>query len=139
MTAPRRRDRMAEFVRQEVAKILLAQMRDPRLEGVVVTRADVSDDIQHAKIFVRVIGTEGKARAALKALQGAAGKIQGELGSQLQTRYTPRLQFLIDEDVEKERRMSELFRQVEAELGESAPPAAGPEAGDAEGPGPEAT
>jgi ribosome-binding factor A len=96
-------------------------MQDPRLKKVVVTRAEVSDDIQHARIFVRVIGTEADARTAMRALATAAGKIQAEVGSRMQTRYTPRLAFFIDENVDRERHMNALFEQVEKELGE--PPA----------------
>lgn len=122
MSAPRRRDRLSEFIRQEVATILLTEMLDPRLKKVVVIRAEVSDDIQHARIFVRVIGTEADARTAMRALATAAGKIQAEVGQRMQTRYTPRLTFLIDENVDRERHMSALFDQVEKELGGRAPP-----------------
>ncbi len=121
MSAPRRKDRLSEFIRQEVATLLLTEMQDPRLKKVVVTRAEVSDDIQHARIFVRVIGTEADARTAMRALTAAAGKIQSEVGSRMQTRYTPRMTFLIDENVERERHMSALFEQVEKELGERPP------------------
>ena len=132
MSAPRRRDRLSEFIRQEVATILLTEMLDPRLKKVVVTRAEVSDDIQHARIFVRVIGTEADARTAMRALVTAAGKIQAEVGARMQTRYTPRLTFLIDENVERERHMSALFAQVEKELGDQPPP----DDGEQEAPGP---
>ena len=134
MSAPRRRDRLSEFIRQEVATILLTQMQDPRLKKVVVTRAEVSDDIQHARIFVRVIGTEADARTAMRALATAAGKIQAEVGSRMQTRYTPRLTFLIDENVERERHMNALFEQVEKDLGEKQVP----DDGGQEPPGPTA-
>ena len=132
MSAPRRRDRLSEFIRQEVATILLTEMLDPRLKKVVVTRAEVSDDIQHARIFVLVIGTEADARTAMRALVTAAGKIQAEVGARMQTRYTPRLTFLIDENVERERHMSALFAQVEKELGDQPPP----DDGEQEAPGP---
>ncbi len=115
MSSPRRRDRLSEFVRQEVASILLTEMTDPRLKGVTVTRAEVSDDIQHAKIYIRVFGTEGKGRSALTALKNASGKIRAEVGKRLQTRYNPYLQFFIDESVDKERHLLSLFQQIEKE------------------------
>lgn len=123
MSAPRRRDRLSEFLRQEVAQIVLLELSDPRLEGVTVTRAEVSDDIQQAKVFLRVLGGEGRARAALHALDGAAGKIRGMVGKRMQTRYTPRIAFLIDEAVDRERRMNTLLDQVQREFREPDPDA----------------
>ncbi len=116
MSAPRRRDRLSEFIRQEVAQIILAELADPRLEKVAVTRAVVSDDVQQARVYVRVIGTEADSRTALRALKGAAGKIRSEVGRRLQTRYTPQLAFYLDEAVDQERRMHALLEQVEQEL-----------------------
>ena len=121
-------------MRQEVASILLTEMTDPRLKNVTVTRAEVSDDIQHASIYIRVLGTAGAGRAALMALKNASGKIRSEVGKRLQTRYNPYLLFFIDEAVDKERRMLELFQTIQKERpapvdGEEE---AGPAAGDGE-------
>ncbi len=98
--------------------ILLKRMSDPRLTGVTVTRAEVSDDIQHAKIYVRVLGTEGHVRAALMALKQAAGFIRSEVGENLQTRYNPHLQFFVDDYVDKEKRLHDLFRKLGEEKAE---------------------
>ena len=92
--------------------ILLKKMSDPRLTGLTVTRAEVSDDIQHAKIYVRVLGTEGHVRSALMALKQAAGFIRSEVGEQLQTRYNPYLQFFLDESIDQEKRLHDLFRKL---------------------------
>ena len=121
MSAPRRRDRLSEFIRQETAKILLTEMEDPRLKKVCVTRAEVSDDIQNARIYVRVIGTAADQRTAMRALEHATGMIQSEVAHRMETRYTPRLKFFLDEEVEKERRLFQLLDKVSEERGESEP------------------
>ena len=33
-------------------------MHDPRVKRVTVTRAEVSGDLQHAKVYVSIMGTE---------------------------------------------------------------------------------
>ena len=121
MPAARRKDRLSEFIRQETAKILLTEMEDPRLKKVCVTRAEVSDDIQNAKVYVRVIGTSADQRTAMRALEKATGMIQSQVASRMETRYTPHIRFFLDEDVEKERRLLQLFRKVEEERGEHEP------------------
>ena len=121
MAAPRRRDRLSEFLRKEVAQIVLVELADPRLEGVAVTRAEVSDDIQNARVYVRVMGTAADQRTAMRALEHATGMIQSEVASRMETRYTPRLKFFLDEEVEKERRLFQLLDKVNEERGESEP------------------
>ena len=96
-------------------------MEDPRLKKVCVTRAEVSDDIQNARIYVRVIGTAADQRTAMRALEHATGMIQSEVAHRMETRYTPRLKFFLDEKVEEERRIFELLDKVEKERGEHEP------------------
>ena len=98
MPPARRKDRLSEFIRQEAAKILLSEVEDPRLKKICVTRAEVSDDIQNAKVYVRVIGTAADQRTAMRALEHATGMIQSEIAHRMETRYTPRITFYIDED-----------------------------------------
>ena len=45
----------------EVAsETILFEMQDPRVKNVTVTRAEVAADLQHAKVFVSVMGTAGE-------------------------------------------------------------------------------
>ena len=121
MPGARRKDRLSEFIRQETAKILLTEVEDPRLKKVCVTRAEVSDDIQNAKVYVRVIGTAADQRTAMRALEHATGMIQSEVASRMETRYTPRIRFYLDEKVEEERRIFDLLHKIEQERGEKEP------------------
>ena len=121
MPAARRKDRLSEFIRQETAKILLTEMEDPRLKKVCVTRAEVSDDIQHAKVYVRAIGSAAAQRTAMRALEHATGMIQSKVAERMETRYTPRIKFYIDEKVEEERRLFALLDRIGKERGEHEP------------------
>ena len=52
--------RVAEVVREVAAETILFDMRDRRVKMVTVTRAEVSGDLQHAKVYVSVMGSERK-------------------------------------------------------------------------------
>ena len=56
MKAPRLA-RVAEVVREVASETILFELRDPRVKLVTVTRAEVSGDLQHAKVYVSVMGT----------------------------------------------------------------------------------
>jgi len=119
--------RVAEAVREVASETILFELRDPRIKGVTVTRAEVSGDLQHAKIFVSVMGTPKEQQLCLHGLQHARGFLQSKLANRLQTRFTPAVQFVLDEGVKKS---IEITRLINEALAQSAPPV---EAGSADG------
>src|ERR1051326_6417627 len=93
--------RVAEVIREVASETILFQLRDPRVKGVTVTRTEVSADLQHAKVFVSIMGTPQEQSLCMHGLQHAAGFVQSKLASRLKTRFTPVLTFVLDEGVKK--------------------------------------
>jgi ribosome-binding factor A len=93
-----------------------------------VTRAEVSGDLQHAKIYVSIMGSKKEQELTMHGLRHATGFVQSKLANRLQTRFTPAIQFVLDEGVKKSIEMTRLINEA---LGQSAPVAG--EAADAAG------
>jgi ribosome-binding factor A len=121
--------RVAEAIREVASQTILFELRDPRIKNVTVTRAEVSGDLQHAKVFVSVMGTNKEQELCLHGLRHAAGFVQSKLANRLQTRFTPQVQFVLDQGVKKS---IEITRLINEALGQSAPAGAGEEAPDVE-------
>jgi ribosome-binding factor A len=115
--------RVAEAVREVASETILFELRDPRVKLVTVTRTEVSGDLQHAKVYVSIMGTEKEQQLTLRGLRHAAGFIQSKLARRLQTRFTPVLHFVLDQGVKHSIEMTRLINEA---LAESAPPPAGP-------------
>src|SRR5829696_7539210 len=94
-----RLERVAEVVRETAASTILLNVRDPRVKFTTVTRAEVSADLQHAKVYVSVMGSERDQNLTLHGLRSAAGFIQSRLGDRMRTRFIPVLEFVIDEGI----------------------------------------
>lgn len=109
--------RVAEAVREVASETILFELRDPRVKGVTVTRAEVSGDLQHAKVFVSVMGTEREQQLCMHGLRHAAGFVQAKLASRLKTRFTPALQFVLDQGVKKSIEMTRLINEALAQSG----------------------
>jgi ribosome-binding factor A len=109
--------RVAEAIREVASETILFELRDPRVKGVTVTRAEVSGDLQHAKVYVSLMGTEKEQELTMHGLRHATGFIQAKLAARLQTRFTPQLKFAIDEGVKKS---IEVTRLINEALGQSA-------------------
>src|SRR5207249_7123408 len=82
------------------------------IKGGTVTRAEVSGDLQHAKVFVSVMGEPKEQELCLHGLRHAAGFVQSKLASRLQTRFTPVIQFVLDQGVKKSIEMTRLINEA---------------------------
>lgn len=121
--------RVSEVVREVAAETILFEVKDPRVKNVTVTRAEVSADLQHAKVYVSIMGSDREQNTAMYGLENAAGFVQAKLAKRLTTRYVPHVTFVKDEGVKKSIEISRLIREA---LGPSAEDAK-PESADAEG------
>jgi ribosome-binding factor A len=116
----RRTQKAAQAIREVVSMAILADLKDPRIRDVTVTSVDVSPDMRQAKIHVSVMGDETRQQLSLRGLQNAAGFLQTKVAKRIDTRYTPRLAFVLDLGVKKSIEISQILQSV-------LPPASEPE------------
>ena len=103
--------RIAEVIREVAAETILFKMQDPRIRGVTVTRVEVPSDLQTAKIYVSVMGSESDATQALYGLNGSAGYVQRHLADRLKLRYTPALSFHLDKGLKNSQAVRKLLQE----------------------------
>lgn len=108
----RRLLKVAEAIREIVSMAIIAELKDPRIRDVTVTHAEVSPDLRHAKIHVSIMGDETRQQLSLRGLQSAAGFLQSKIASEIDTRYTPRLTFVLDQGIKKSIEIAQLLKQV---------------------------
>ena len=108
--------RVSEVVREVAASTILFNIKDPRVKGVTVTRAEVSADLQHAKIYVSVMGTQAEQKLTMHGLKSAAGYVQTQIAERLTTRYVPHVTFMLDDGVKKSIEISKLIREEREQL-----------------------
>lgn len=108
--------RVNEVIRETAANAILFEIKDPRVKNVTVTRAEVSGDLQHAKVFVSVMGSERDQQLTMHGLKSAAGFIQTKVASQLTSRYVPHITFVIDEGVKKSVEIARMIREENERL-----------------------
>jgi ribosome-binding factor A len=108
----RRLLKAAEAIREVVSMAILTELRDPRIRDVTVTFVDVSADMRQAKVHVSVMGDETKQQLSLKGLRNAAGFLQQKVGQRIDTRYTPRILFVLDQGVKRSLEVSRILKEV---------------------------
>ena len=112
----RRIDRIEEQVRIELSEIIEREIQDPRIGLVTITHVKVSPDLQHARIFVSVLGDAEQRKRTVQGLRSAASYARRSLSKRLHhLRRIPELIFEYDEGLEKGIRIDELLEQIKHE------------------------
>lgn len=101
-----RTDRVADFLKQELAQQIKFEVNDPRLGMININDVEVSRDLSHAKVFFTVVGSspdlavnEAEGKKAAEVLNRAAGFLRKQLSAGNTMRTTPQLHFFYDKSV----------------------------------------
>lgn len=116
--SPKRAVRVADRLREELTTILAREVRDPRLENVMVTRVEMPDDLSFARVLVRtIVPVEDLAskKQVLSGLVSAAGRLRKSLAGRIGLRRTPELRFYWDDGFDASERIGQLLAEIEEE------------------------
>lgn len=117
MANSRRVERVASLIKREVSQMLMVGIKDDRVGAgmVSITDVEVSGDLQHAKIFVSIYGTDEARVETMAGLKAATGFVRSELGQRIRLRRTPEILFKEDRSVERGTRVLSLINQLSRE------------------------
>ena len=102
----------AQAVREVVGMAIIADLKDPRIKDATVTMVEVSPDMRQAKVHVSVMGDETKQNLCIKGLQSSAGYLQSKIGNRIDTRYTPKIQFVLDRGIKNAMTVARILEEV---------------------------
>ena len=97
--ASNRIGRINDEIRRELSDILRT-VKDPRVSQsmLTITHVDTTSDLRYARIYLTALGRTGE-KDLMRGLKSASGYLRRELGSRLNLRYTPELQFFADDSI----------------------------------------
>ena len=109
--ATNRINRINEDIQRELAS-LIRTVKEPRVHGLVsITRVDTTTDLRYCRVYVSVLD-QSDVKEVVKGLKSAAGYLRRELGHVLTLRYTPELQFVADDSIERGVRMVSMIDHI---------------------------
>ena len=109
-----------ESILKEVIPEALATLDDERINSLLVTEVVCSKGRSDAKVYLdKSFLNEKEQNEALRQLRSVAGYIQNHCKQSEGWFKAPRLTFEFDEQLEKQKRMEELFAQISTKKGES--------------------
>ena len=108
-------EKLQELIKQEVGKMLLYDIKDPRISFVTVTDVEMTGDLREAKIFVSIMGNEEQIKDTTDGLKSALGFIRREIGKRIRLRFTPEISFAPDKSLDYSEHIQKILLQIEKE------------------------
>ena len=114
MANSRRVERVSSLIKREVSQMLINGIKDDRVGAgmISITYVDVSNDLQHATIFVSIYGTTAAKIETMKGLESSTPFVRRELGRRIRLRRTPEIRFVEDHSLEKGDQLINLINEI---------------------------
>ena len=122
--------RLNAQLQRELSELIRDELTDPRIGRLTITGVVVAADVRNAKVSVSQLGSDEELKQAVKALNGAAGRLRHLLVERLRIRHVPTLHFSADLALREADRVGGLIRAAVASDQVAAAPAADDDSGD---------
>ncbi|MCB0732489.1 MAG: 30S ribosome-binding factor RbfA [Ignavibacteriae bacterium] len=106
-----RQEKISSLIQETLSNIFLQKVLDPELGLVTITKTKVTPDLKIAKVYLSVYEKD-KRSYVLEHIESIKGFIRSELAKKVNLRYTPELQFYIDDTMDYVEKMNEIFNNL---------------------------
>lgn len=108
----KRAQRVGPLVFEEISRVLVYKLEDPRLKGVSFTKVEMTADLKIARVFYSMTGDTDMVDQAGKALDKAMGKFKKAIGDNLELRYMPELHFYYDKNLDHAENIEKIIKEI---------------------------
>lgn len=119
MTTPRppsrRLQRVSELIKRELAELVRRELSVETVGLLNINEVKVAPDLKNALVFVGHVGTKAQRLQATSVLETNSKKLNLQLGAALRLRWTPILQFRLDDSVTEANRVLSIIEELEKE------------------------
>ncbi len=116
-----RTERVSDLIKGEISRLLLREVRDPRVGFATITGATVSPDLKSVRVHVSVLAEPAARQLSIKALNAAAGFFRRALFRNLGLRFAPIVVFVLDESLDRGDRIERVLRKIHGQDGPRSP------------------
>ena len=109
----KRIERINFTIRKELGTLLSENINDPRFSTMTsITNVDTSPDLSNARVYVSIFGEESERISSMEALYSASNRLRNLLSKKIKIRKIPKLNFILDNDINYSSEMNELIDNV---------------------------
>ncbi len=109
----RRLQRVSELIKRELAELIRRELSVEKIGLLNINEVKVAPDLKNALVFVGHVGTRGQRLQASAALESNSKRLNLQLGAVLRLKWTPILQFRLDDSVTEANRVLSILDDLE--------------------------
>lgn len=106
-----RKEKVAKLLKEEISIIFQTKIKDPAFGLITITNVTISPDLRIAKVYFSVYEREKRKHVVEKIIEVKA-LIRGELAHRIKLRFTPELDFFLDDTLDYVEKMEGLFKKI---------------------------
>jgi len=108
--------RVAEQIKKDISRIIRNEIKDPRVASLTsVTEVQLTRDLRYASVYVSIYGSAAEKEETLQTLIRASGFIRAEVGKVVRLRYTPEINFFLDNSMEYGAHIDKVLKTLKSE------------------------
>ena len=107
-----RRQRVQDFLREEISMIVQQEIKDPGLGFITIIDVKMTEDLKYAKVYYSVYGSDEEKERSAQALKRATSYIKHLLGDKVRMKFMPEIAFVYDTEQEKAARIDEILKKA---------------------------
>lgn len=109
----RRVSRINSLLKEVFSEVIRIDFDKPGLTHLLtVTDVEITNDLQHAKVYISVIGDDKLKKETIETLNHAKGYLAVLASKKVRLRFFPEIAFILDEGVEKQMRIEALLKDL---------------------------
>ncbi len=108
---PRSR-RIEDQIQRILSEVIRVDIRDPRLNGAIITAVDISRDLSVAWVYFTSLDGDQEPDELYDAFDSAMGFLRSQLARQLTVRQVPELRFRHDDSMKRGADMDRLIDEA---------------------------
>jgi len=113
MAQGHRPQRVGDQIREELSAMLArGEVHDPKIGFITLTRVQVTSDLQIARVYYTSLGDAAARKDTQKALDRATPFVRRQIGSRLQLRRVPEIEFRFDESIAHQDRIEQILQEL---------------------------
>ncbi|MCD7886353.1 MAG: 30S ribosome-binding factor RbfA [Clostridiales bacterium] len=110
--------RINDDIKRELAS-MIPTLKDPRVRGLIsITRVDTTTDLRYCKVYVSTLDKDD-VKEVMRGLKSSAGYLRRELGRRMTLRYTPELQFIADDSIDRGAMLIQMMNELDIQPDEA--------------------
>ena len=107
-----RSERVSGHIQKVLSDILQKNVKDPRLEMIVITGVKMSRDLRMARIYYTTSSGGKNTAEVTEGFKSALGYVKRQLSRELGLRYMPDLKFLYDESFDYGSHIDKILKTI---------------------------